>query len=76
MAATILAGVAQNALGHPTPKPTPGSELTATSPQQTVTRKVRKDLIRRIINAKLTKLFIGVYGHHASANRGLDFHQN
>uniref|UniRef100_A0A093XU49 Putative manganese efflux pump MntP n=1 Tax=Talaromyces marneffei PM1 TaxID=1077442 RepID=A0A093XU49_TALMA len=39
MAATILAGVAQNALGHPTPKPTPGSELTATSPQQTVTRK-------------------------------------
>ncbi|KAH8701529.1 hypothetical protein BGW36DRAFT_423841 [Talaromyces proteolyticus] len=39
MAATILAGVAQHALGYPTPKPEPGTELTATSPQQTVTRK-------------------------------------
>jgi hypothetical protein len=40
MAATILAGTAQHALGHSTPKPIPGTELTATSPQQTVTRKV------------------------------------
>ncbi|ESZ96821.1 plasma membrane protein Pth11-like protein [Sclerotinia borealis F-4128] len=40
MAATILAGTAQHALGHPTPIPIPGTELTATSPQQTVTRKV------------------------------------
>jgi hypothetical protein len=40
MAATILAGVAQHALGYPTPKPVPGTELTATSSQQTVTRKV------------------------------------
>ncbi|PQE14161.1 plasma membrane Pth11 protein [Rutstroemia sp. NJR-2017a BVV2] len=39
MAATILAGTAQHALGHSTPKPIPGTELTATSPQQTVTRK-------------------------------------
>lgn len=36
----ILAGVAQHGLGYPTPVPAPGTALWATSPQQTVTRKV------------------------------------
>lgn len=45
MAATILAGVAQHALGYPTPKPEPGREAIATSPQQTVTRKVSSEVL-------------------------------
>jgi hypothetical protein len=60
MAATILAGVAQHALGYPTPKQTPGSELTATSPQQTVTRKVRNKsrIAKKFERKKLTKMVV------------------
>lgn len=76
MAATILAGVAQQALGYPTPKPTLGSELIATSPQQTATRKVPSIPKIQILSAKLTTWLIGVHGHHTPPNRGFDLYQN
>jgi hypothetical protein len=40
MAVTVLTGTAQQALGHPSPKPVPGTEFTAITSKQTIARNV------------------------------------